>query len=971
VSNFEEFSGAHEAQNRSVLDVREDSSIGATPKLPKERSFRNMSINKQSITTFFEKNSWLALLGTIKIESIKSTGSPLEVRLSCMARNIWDKNEPFLDGEIKSDNHSVFVQVKTVKMKEDSISFCFLSKYKNAGTAQEKVADGNILNIDTDGMFLINQTDIKVNAKVLNNKFDALRSSNVCAVFKINEIPNFIQAFIGSAPPVPAPHDFAKISIVANNSKSLIVATVLSNRDTGVEVYSVEPAGSLPPLYVLPNNKTISEEFKIGAGQFIFKEDKIDFTARYNDCTEVPAAQRRGLQKPPKAPPKNAVYCEGTISLPLTISIKDLHGRLNNKAFNLQGATEINLQTKQISGCSILYDAIKVSIMPTISSVMPPKTIQKAPPRSADLLKQDPGGQVFKITASPICLHTQNKKNVLYFGTYYITGNMVLRGLTPYINLSVKSSFERKQIVSWKNQGLLVKTFDMAVSGGIAMEKGPQNINVCFQKVKIITGKNVTNIDLTITPLSSGLCEKVYNKHNMEIAGKIKGKMSLLPLSRLLGNGDIIDGIVTTDLSISGSGIPVVSGAMTLTNGYYENISNGIVLKDVTMNAVGYKHAIKIDSIYFTDGTSVSKRGGGEKAKPLQGTASGNGDIALFFDGKLAPQLNINIQCNYFQATFGDVVKARVTGDAKINGPIHGESEKPVMTGNVVVDPMLINLSNLTTEPVIFDVKLKGKDVKNTKTAEKTAADAINPRRFGLNITLRTGTVLVTGDNGLRCFLKGKVVAEGPLRSPYLVGELYFDEQKTNTYNLFGRIMKAQAGKVKYDAAHKNNPLINVTMHTKINNTSIFADVYGQSTDIKFSLRSTPPLSNEAILSLLLFKQGANELTLTQKRQIKAFSSQMLQDNPLRFFDKIRRSVGLDSLEVVEQQDFSNGETVQSVRLGKQLKNARVYLDQNFSSKANSKMTVRLDVTSQLGLEASVSTDKSLSGVGLYWMKRY
>ncbi|MDR0633119.1 MAG: hypothetical protein LBF84_03195 [Holosporales bacterium] len=43
MSNFEGFSGAHEAQNRSVLDVREDSSIGATPKLPKERSFCNRS----------------------------------------------------------------------------------------------------------------------------------------------------------------------------------------------------------------------------------------------------------------------------------------------------------------------------------------------------------------------------------------------------------------------------------------------------------------------------------------------------------------------------------------------------------------------------------------------------------------------------------------------------------------------------------------------------------------------------------------------------------------------------------------------------------------------------------------------------------------------------------------------------------------------------------------------------------------
>ncbi|MDR0633192.1 MAG: phage major capsid protein [Holosporales bacterium] len=42
VSNFEEFLGAYEA-NRSVLDVREDSSIGTTPKLPKERSFCNGS----------------------------------------------------------------------------------------------------------------------------------------------------------------------------------------------------------------------------------------------------------------------------------------------------------------------------------------------------------------------------------------------------------------------------------------------------------------------------------------------------------------------------------------------------------------------------------------------------------------------------------------------------------------------------------------------------------------------------------------------------------------------------------------------------------------------------------------------------------------------------------------------------------------------------------------------------------------
>ncbi|MDR0631782.1 MAG: thioredoxin domain-containing protein [Holosporaceae bacterium] len=45
-SNFEEFSGVTEAQNRSVLEVREDSSTGTTQKLPKERRLRKSSINK-------------------------------------------------------------------------------------------------------------------------------------------------------------------------------------------------------------------------------------------------------------------------------------------------------------------------------------------------------------------------------------------------------------------------------------------------------------------------------------------------------------------------------------------------------------------------------------------------------------------------------------------------------------------------------------------------------------------------------------------------------------------------------------------------------------------------------------------------------------------------------------------------------------------------------------------------------------
>ncbi|MDR0633079.1 MAG: alanine racemase [Holosporales bacterium] len=60
VSNFEEFLGAHEAQNRSV---RDDSSIGATLKLPKERSFRNRSNDSACTSAPLQKYKLFVLDG--------------------------------------------------------------------------------------------------------------------------------------------------------------------------------------------------------------------------------------------------------------------------------------------------------------------------------------------------------------------------------------------------------------------------------------------------------------------------------------------------------------------------------------------------------------------------------------------------------------------------------------------------------------------------------------------------------------------------------------------------------------------------------------------------------------------------------------------------------------------------------------------------------------------------------------------
>jgi translocation and assembly module TamB len=129
-------------------------------------------------------------------------------------------------------------------------------------------------------------------------------------------------------------------------------------------------------------------------------------------------------------------------------------------------------------------------------------------------------------------------------------------------------------------------------------------------------------------------------------------------------------------------------------------------------------------------------------------------------------------------------------------------------------------------------------------------------------------------------------------------------------------------------------------------------------------------MKNEEILALLLFNQGIGELSYNQNSQVRSLSSQMLRGNQLGIIDKIRDKLNIDSLEVVETQDISSGEVEQSIRLGKQMKNVKIYIDQDLSEKSRSRMTVRFNVTNEFGVEAKIGTGGS-SGAGIQWLKRY
>ncbi|MDR0625079.1 MAG: translocation/assembly module TamB [Holosporales bacterium] len=491
------------------------------------------------------------------------------------------------------------------------------------------------------------------------------------------------------------------------------------------------------------------------------------------------------------------------------------------------------------------------------------------------------------------------------------------------------------------------------------------NLNISTTEPKIISTKNLVSVD-----------------------GEIKGQFSIAPLVVFLGTNDVLNGVLKVNLKVSNFlKKPDFSGSIKMTGGCYENTNNEVVIKDVMLDAVGFKDTIKVKAMRFTDGTKT----GGQSAavarnlydinSPPQGTGSAHGAILLFSkDLCFDPQFNLKIKCNFFQGTYSEVVKARVTGNLNLVGPLSGASQKPMITGRAVVSPIVVNIAAAQAAPV-QEAKIKmnlvggsksNKDANKSDAEEKGATSGVPSDRFKLKIALDSGSgVVVQGDNGLRCFLKGELYAEGALRSPYLVGELKLDEQKENVYNLFGRKVKVQAGKISYSPSPINEPFLDATAHTSINQTSIFINISGLPSNIKTDLRSVPSLSEEEILSLLLFKQQIEGLSIANQKRVKAFASQMLQNNPLKFIDKIRNAFNLDSVEVVEHQDLSSGQTKQSVRIGKQIKNVSIAVDKGISSGMDGKVSVFSDITPQICIEANAGTDKKDMGVGVQWKKRY
>lgn len=611
--------------------------------------------------------------------------------------------------------------------------------------------------------------------------------------------------------------------------------------------------------------------------------------------------------------------------------------------------------------------------------------------------REGEGGAPNKITLNPISLENQQ----IDFGTLSCEGKLLRSTqehsweaqLAFHLHPSVLAKGRKKPLCCEAKGALLVSpqrlVLEKTIVGTGQKSPGESRLAVDLEisNCREVPTWRELGRALRLCAQGSQSLQEASLRQDFKLRGSVNGKIDLRPITIFLNTGDRISGIVTSRLSLTGDlQNPLFQGTFCLTDGYYENVGNGVVLKDVTLQAVGASGGLDIQAIRLNDGASQKhKFSTFSIQQPPVGCAGGRGYVSFFSSAPHRawdPRMGIFLNCQSMQVAYAELVKARATGRLQLEGPLTGLSTSPVVTGDVHIDAMEISVSTSEVAPEQEESwKIIEKNSKNSKRAVSSETPLQQPPRssltsdphhFGMNILLRadSSSRVVVIDSGLECHLSGDMVAKGPMTDAYLIGSMQVDKHKNSHYNLFGKVMRVSKGEIIYDEKQINDPFLDLTLVLVLNGVEIFARLSGRLSALEMNLWSNPSLSTDEILSFVLFQQSLMDLSEQQNRQVKAVSSQIMAGS-FGFLDFMRSRLKLDSIDLIEAQDPGTGETSQSLRLGKSLKNVRVFYDKDLATKNDSKVTVQYNVTPEISFNSSISTAKENSGFGVQWMKRY
>ena len=427
---------------------------------------------------------------------------------------------------------------------------------------------------------------------------------------------------------------------------------------------------------------------------------------------------------------------------------------------------------------------------------------------------------------------------------------------------------------------------------------------------------------------------------------RVAGKVDLALANAQLGaSGRRVAGFADIDVRIVGStDRPQVQGGATLAGVSFTDAESGLKLTDLRGRVAGGTDEVRLEGV--------------QGRTPNGGSVAVSGRIGL--GGNMPAAIKVTAQ--NAQVMDSNVATAVADAALDVTGPLAGG---PLVSGR-------INFTRLdVTIPERMPASARPLDkVKHVnappRVARRVAAKAKAARASkaapDIRLDLRVAApnrVFVRG-RGVDAELGGELTIKGAASDPAVVGG--FDLRR-GKFAIGGRRLDFTRGRVVFSGTLE--PQLDFLATQQASDALIQASLSGSAAEPDFKFFSDPDLPQDEVLARLLFGKSSGGLTAAQGIQLAMIAAQFSGSGDGGALDRMRRQLGLDSLDVGVGADGGIG-----VGVNKAI-NDRISIGAKAGAKPeDTGVSVDVDLTRRLRLKGEATMDGD-TGVGLGYEMEY
>lgn len=408
-----------------------------------------------------------------------------------------------------------------------------------------------------------------------------------------------------------------------------------------------------------------------------------------------------------------------------------------------------------------------------------------------------------------------------------------------------------------------------------------------------------------------------------------RGHLDLALLDPWLGaGGRRAEGRVGLETGITGTrSIPQLDGRLRIASGAWRDPRLGLWLDDIDGSARLDRDHLRIERL-------VAKSGAG--------TLALDGDVGWLAPGQ---PVDLRLRARRAEPIRLDLLRLRGDADLALRGALAGDLG---LSGDMRFDRVDIRVPQRMPRDVpTLDVVERG-ERRQPRPLRRAAPGGAWPSRLLLDVRLEAPRAVRVRGQHIDAELGGGLRLHGSAGAPVADGGFALVRGE---YELIGQPLRFDRGRIGLDGAHLLDPTLDFEARAQSPGGTAILSVEGRARAPRVGLRGEPPMSDEEVLSRLLFGVAPGRLSAFQLTRLGLAAASLagLGGDGSGLLERAHAGLGLDGLRIESDR---RGEAV--LEGGRDL-TERVYLGARQGvAGGEPRAVLRLQLAPQIRLESDV-----------------